>query len=61
MARLSASSGGNVLMFSDLNLRLLKLNNMARLLASSEETLLMRKDEKLTMWLDCQQVQEKIF
>ena len=48
-------------MFSDLNLSLLKLNNMARLSASSEETLLMRKDEKLTMWLDCQQVQEKIF
>ena len=61
MARLSASSGRNVLMFSDLKLRLLKLNNMARLSASSEETLLMRKDEKLTMWLDCQQVQEKIF
>ena len=61
MARLSAGSGGNVLMFSDLNLSLLKLNNMARLSASSEETLLMRKDEKLTMWLDCQQVQEKIF
>ena len=48
-------------MFSDLNLRRLKLNHMVRLSASSEETLLMRKDEKLTMWLDCQQVQEKIF
>ena len=61
MAKLSASSGENFLMISDLNLRRLKLNHMARLSASSEETLLMRKDEKLTMWLDCQQVQRKLF
>ena len=34
---------------------------MARLSGRSEETFLMRKDENSTMWLDCQQVQEKMF
>ena len=39
----------------------LKLNDVARLSASSKETFLMREDLNLTMWLDSQEVRGNLF